>query len=143
MVRLHRYNEAIADLEQARNINPKDSRLYHTFGMVLYEQKNYAMAAQVFEASLQLNPTNADTYLLRGASLVETGKFDEAEKALKQAYKIGGSKVAMAHLHLARIYEKRGERNRAADELSAYLKDKPNAENAASIRQAIDKLRAK
>jgi tetratricopeptide (TPR) repeat protein len=143
MLRLHRHNEAIAELEQARAINPKDSRLYHTFGLVLYEQKNYAMAVQVFDASLQLNPTNADSFLLKGASLLELGKFDEAEKALRQAYQLGGSKAAMAHLHLARIYEKRGERNRAADELEAYLKDKPNADNAAGIRQAIDKLRAK
>ncbi len=143
MLRLHRYSEAIAELEQARNINPRDSRLYHTFGLVLFEQKNYAMAAQVFEASLQLNPTNADGHLLKGAALIEIGKFAEAEKALQQAYQIGGGKAAMAHLHLARIYEKRGERHRAADELAAYLKDKPNAENAASIRQAIEKLRAK
>src|SRR6185295_6220120 len=30
--RLHRYDDAVRELEQARVINPKDSRVYQTFG---------------------------------------------------------------------------------------------------------------
>lgn len=141
MLRLRRYDEAISALEQARSINPKDSRVYHTFALVLFEQKKYAMAATVFAAALQLNPADAEAQLMRGAALIETGQFNDAEAALLAADQISAHKLVIAHLHLARVYEKRGERGRAAEALERYLKLLPEAKNAEAIREAIKKLR--
>jgi regulator of sirC expression with transglutaminase-like and TPR domain len=45
------------------------------------------------------------------------------------------------HLQLARLYEKRGDRARAAGELEEYLKKSPDAKNAPAIREAIKKLK--
>jgi Tfp pilus assembly protein PilF len=141
LFRLHRLAEATQELELARTINPKDGRLYHTFGLVLYEQKKYAMAATVFEAAEKLNPANAEARLMRGAALIETGRLNEAEQEIARADQISSHKLPIVHLHLARVYEKRGERVRAADELESYLRQNPAVDNAPAIREAIKKLR--
>ena len=140
-VRLRRPTEATEELEQARAINPKDGRLYHTFGLVLYEQKKYALAATVFEAAEKLNPTNAEARLMHGAALIETGRLNEAEDEIARADQISSHKLAIVHLHLARVYEKSGDRMRAADELESYLRQNPGVDNASAIREAIKKLR--
>lgn len=142
LFRLHRYEDAIQELEQARAVNPRDSRLYHTFGLVLFEQKKCAIAARVFEEAARLNPADAEARLMHGAALLEMGSLNEAEADIKAADKISNHKLAIVHLHLARIYEKRGERSRAADELEAYLRMQPHADNEPAIRAAITKLRA-
>jgi Tfp pilus assembly protein PilF len=139
--RLGHYDDAIKELELARAINPKDGRLYHTFGLVLFEQKKYAIAAAVFEAAAQMNPTNAEAHLMRGAALIETNQLREAEDELKRASRISSNKLAMVHLHLARVYERRGDRSRAADELEQYLKMSPGDKKAVDIRAAIKTLR--
>ena len=143
MYRLHRYDASIGELEKARIVNPRDSRLYHTFGLVLYEQKKYPMAVKVFAASELLDPRNAEAHLMRGAALIETGQFDEAESELKSADGFSGHKIDLIHIQLARLYEKRGEKARAADELEKYLRLNPNADNALAIREAVKKLRTK
>ncbi len=140
-VRLRRSSDATQELELARAINPKDGRLYHTFGLVLYEQKKYALAATVFEEAEKLSPANAEVRLMRGVALIETGRLNEAEQEIARADQISSHKLAIVHLHLARVYEKRGERIRAADELESYLRKNPGVDNAPAIREAIKKLR--
>jgi tetratricopeptide (TPR) repeat protein len=142
LLRLRRYDDAIGELERARVINPKDSRVYHTFGIVLFEQKKYALAAAVFAAAVQLNPSDAEAQLMRGAALIEVGHLDEAEAALLNADRISAHKLTIVHLHLARVYEKRGARVRAAEALEQYLKSAPDIKNAEAIREAIKKLRS-
>ena len=50
-------------------------------------------------------------------------------------------RLAAAPPASARMYERSGDRARAADELEAYLKQNPSATNAAAIRDSIAKLR--
>lgn len=142
LFRLRRYDDTIKELEQARAINPKDSRVYKTFGLVLFEQKKYAMAATVLEAAARLNPADAEPRLIRGAALIEMGQLKEAEGEINRADQMSGRKLAVVHLHLARIYEKNGERARAANELEQYLKAAPDDKRADAIRGAIKTLRS-
>ncbi len=143
MFRLHRYDDSTKELEKARAANPRDNRLYHTFGLVLYEQKKYATAVKVFEASERLEPRNAEVRLMRGAALIETGQLGEAESELLDADRLSSHKLVLVHIQLARLYEKRGQNARAADELEKYLGQYPNANNAPAIREAVKILRAK
>jgi len=84
----------------------------------------------------------ADLYL--GMALISTGDLDAAERSLKQALAVGGSTQARAaHLYLASIYNLRKNYRAAIAELETYLRENPKANNAANIKEAIAKLRAK
>src|SRR5262249_35634989 len=113
------------------------------FGLVLFEQKKYAIAARVLEEAARMNPANAEARLMRGLALIEIGSLNEAEADIKAADKMSAHKLTIVHLHLARVYEKRAQPSLAADELETYLRMQPHPDNEAAIRAAIKKLRAK
>jgi cytochrome c-type biogenesis protein CcmH/NrfG len=149
----------INHLEKARAVNPKDDRVYDLFARVMVVQGKYAVAARVYAEAARLNPTDPQyplsqgTALINQASMIDPSKssaaaderkfaLTEAEKVLKQAQQLAPRKLPEVHLQLARLYEKKGEQARAADELEQYLRKNPGVSNAAAIRDAVTKLRA-
>jgi tetratricopeptide (TPR) repeat protein len=146
--------EAITELNEAQRINPKDDRVWHAFGSVLMQQRKFAVAARIFAEAARLSPNDPQYLLLQATALIEQaasiapGKadernyaFTEAEKSLARADELSNRKLAAVHLQRARLYEKRGDRARAADELERYLRQSPDLKNAAAIREAIKTLR--
>ena len=91
----------------------------------------------------KLDPRNAEARLMRAAALIDIGQLEEADSELKDADRLSSRKLVLVHIQRARLYEKRGEKKRAADELEEYLRQNPNAENAGAIREAVKKLRSK
>lgn len=142
LFRIKRFDDSIRALEKARAVNPRDSRVYYTFGLVLIEKKSFDLAAKVFEAYEQLDPRNAVAHLLRAVALIEVGQLSEAELELKNADRIADHKLDLVHIQLARLYERQGKKSQAADELETYLVQNPKAENAAAIRDGIQRLRS-
>jgi tetratricopeptide (TPR) repeat protein len=148
---------AIAQLEQARRVNPADDRVYQSFGAILIEQKKYPLAAAAFAEAARLNPLNPRYPLMRGVAIlyyvseIDNAKqenpenrsylLSRAEEALNRAHQLGGQKLTIVHFYLGMLYEKRGEMLRAAGELEQYLRDNPQANNAGMIRDTIEKLR--
>ena len=156
--KLEKFNEAIAQLDQARRINPKDDRVFQAFGTIMMRQQKFAVAARIFAEASRLNPREVQYLVSQGTALIEQGSridpkkstiaadernyaFSEAETVLNRAYELSGKKLATVHLQLARLYEKRAERARAAAELEAYLDQSPNDKKAAEFREAIKTLR--
>jgi tetratricopeptide (TPR) repeat protein len=152
------FKEAIDELDRAREINPNDDRLYQSFGLIMIAQQNYRMAFAVLNEAARLNPKNPANPYMNGVAHIEYAALidpsqsesarkdrdkalDDAERFLLNAGDLSGHKLADVHLQLARIYEKRGDRARAANELEEYLKKSPDAKNAQAIREAIRKLR--
>lgn len=152
-----KFPEAIKHLDEARRVNSKDDRVYDLFARVMMQQRKYAVAARIYAEAARLNSADAQYLLAEGAALVEQASsidpgnskaaaderafaFTEAERVLMEALRLN-KKLADVHLQLARIYEKRDERPRAAAELEQYLRKAPNVKNAEAIRQAIKTLR--
>ncbi|HEV8484462.1 MAG TPA: tetratricopeptide repeat protein [Blastocatellia bacterium] len=159
LMKLNRLDEAIGELESARSINARDDRVYQSFGLVLMKQKKPALAAAVFAEAFRLNPSSPQILLLRAMALLDHYSaiadwnsreaaaereriLAAAESELARAQELSEGKLAGVHLHRARLYEKRGDGKRAADELERYLKMSPDDENAPQLREAIKKLRA-
>ena len=152
-----RLNEAIAELERARQINPKERRVFQMFGVILMRQGKYAVAAATFAEAARLDPTNPQNLLMRADALIEHASaidsksksaaaerdyaFADAEKALMQAFELSGKNLTTVYLHKAKLYERQGERGRAAEELEQYLRKTPDVKNADGIRAEIKKLR--
>jgi len=158
LIRTKRLDDAVPHLEVARRVNPNDERVYLSFGNLLMLKNNYAVAAAVFGEAARLSPTDPQPLFHRGMALVSYAAqidaasskkaadarrlaLDDAEKALTEAYRLSGKKLADAHLQLARVYEKRGDLARAADEIEQYLRQNPDAPNAAGLRDAVKSLR--
>jgi tetratricopeptide (TPR) repeat protein len=159
LVRTNRLDDAVQHLEVARRVSPTDERVYLLFGHLLNLKKNYAVAAAVFAEAARVSPTDPQPLLQRGIALVNYASLidaaaskkaaderrsvlDDAEKALTESYRLSGKKLSDALLHLARVYDKRGDRARAADEIELYLRQNPDAPNAPALRETVKTLRA-
>ena len=154
LLQVGRLEEAIGELDRARQIDPSDERAYQSFGLLLMRQQKYAVAVAVFAEAARLNPANPMNPLMRATALIHQSSaiapsaasdkeflLGRAEAALNQAAELSDGKLTADHLTLAMFYEMKGQRARAADELEQYLRKTPGAKTADAIRQAIKKLR--
>ncbi|MFL6216228.1 MAG: tetratricopeptide repeat protein [Blastocatellia bacterium] len=153
MYRGGRDNEALEELERARQINDRQDVIYHLFGLIMFRQKKYALAQRAFREAENLKPNSPTAYFHRGMALVELGinesgeqrdnDFNEALHELDRAWELSDQHMNDVRLQRARVYERRGDKAAAARELEAYLKAEPEAKNAAAIKAAIAKLKNK
>ncbi|OLE55367.1 MAG: hypothetical protein AUG51_03580 [Acidobacteria bacterium 13_1_20CM_3_53_8] len=153
-----RLDEAISEFNMALKINPNGDQAYQSLGLVLMRQRKFTVAAALFAEAARLNPTEPLDPLLRaivllnyayaltssqsvGASAETNSAISEADTALARADNLSHSQLAAIHLHRARLYKLKGEKQRAANELEQYLQQNPNDESADSIRAEINRLR--
>ncbi len=143
--------DAIAELDKAREVNPNDERAYQSFGLLLMKQRNYAVAVVVFAEAARLNPENPVNAVMRATALIHqaAGSEDErshllsrAEVALSQASTLSENKLRPDSMTMALFYELKGEPERAATELESYLKKTP-LKNPEPIQAEIKRLREK
>lgn len=152
------FNEAIAELDLARNINPNDERTYQSFGVLMMKQKNFPVAVAVFAEAARLNPANPTNAVMRATALIhQAAHTDEsapstedrshllsrAELAIGQASSLSENKLKPDSMTLALFYELKGEPERAAAELDSYLKKNPQLKNPAPLQNEIKRLRGK
>ncbi|MBA3765452.1 MAG: tetratricopeptide repeat protein [Acidobacteria bacterium] len=152
--------EAIIELEEASRINPRDDRVYQTFGALLVKQGKYEVAAAVFAEASRLNPAEPLHPLMRAEALIDYASaidasgsesagavvrndaLNEAERNLNLANNKSNNRLAATvHFQMARLYQRKGERDRAAAELDQYLLANPTVKNADEVREVIRKLR--
>jgi tetratricopeptide (TPR) repeat protein len=157
-LKIDQFNDAIAELDRAREINPNDERAYQSFGLLLMKQRNYAVAVAVFAEAGRLNPTNPMNAVMRATALIhQAAATDEsspatedrnhllsrAEVAMSQAANLSENKLKPDTMTLALFYDLKGDPERAASELEAYLKKNPQLKNIAAIQNEIKRLRGK
>lgn len=145
--------EALEELERARQINDRQDAVYHLFGLIMFKEKKYALAQRAFREAETLKPANPLPHFHRGVALIELAirednpqreaDFADAEQELNRAWELSDQRMNEVRLQRARVYERRGNKEAAARELEAYLKSEPEARNAASVREALAKLRSK
>lgn len=152
LFRLGRDNDALEELERARQINDRQDAVYYTFGLVMLRQQKFAIAEYAFREALRLNANNTATHYYHGVALIELGArtgdlnqsatdLNNAEKELSAAWEMSEKRLTEVYLRRARLYEIRGNKEAAARELENYLKAEPEAKTAASIRAEIARLR--
>jgi tetratricopeptide (TPR) repeat protein len=152
LCRIGKYQEALEPLDRARQINERDSSVYYLFGQVMLKQRKYVVADYAFREALRYNANHIASHYYRGITLIEIGFLEkdskqsaanlgEAEKELRAALDLSDKKLHDVYLQLARIYERRGEKDAAARVLEDFLKADPDSKQAAKVREAIEKLR--
>lgn len=144
--------DAITELDKARLINPNDERAYQSFGLLLMKQRNYAVAVAIFAEAARLNPENPMNQVMRATALIHQAAGSEqdrsyllsrAEIALTQAANLSENKLKPDSMTMALFYELKGDPERAAAELEAYMKKTPQLKNSAALQSEIKRLRDK
>ena len=151
-LRTDQFNEAITELDHARQINPNDERAYQSFGLLLMKQRNYAVAVAIFAEASRLNPANPMNAMMRATALIHQAAnatddreylVTRAEEAISQAAELSQNKLKPDSMTMALFYELKSEPEKAAAELEAYLKKSPQLKNSGAIQNEIKRLREK
>ena len=137
-----RWPEAEAVIKKALTLNELDIvDLKIKLGTVMMRQGKFDGAAVVLREAVQARPDSALANLDLGGTLLQTGKLDEAEPLLRKAYELKGSTMAGAQLLLGTLYFQKKDYPKAIEAFTTYLRDLPDAPNAAQVKEAIEKLR--
>ena len=152
--KLGKDSDALEALEKARLINDKGAIVYYTFGLVMVRQQKFRAAEYAFGKAAELNDRHILAHFNHAVALIEVAMrtkepgeiktlLGNADKELDRAWDLSEKKLNTVFLQRARVHEERGDKEAAARELESYLKAEPDAKNAASVKEAITKLRAK
>jgi tetratricopeptide (TPR) repeat protein len=157
-IKAEQFNDAIAELDLARQVNPNDERCYQSFGLLLMKQRNFAMAVAIFGEAARLNPANPMNAVMKATALIHQAAvtpesalatenrsylLGRADLALAQAADLSENKLKPDTMTMALFYELKGEPEKAAAELESYLKKSPQMKNSAAIQDEIKRLREK
>jgi tetratricopeptide (TPR) repeat protein len=134
-------DEAAAELRAAIKIDPKAPNPQVNLGIVLERQNNFAASLAELDKALSLDPASPVAHLYAGMDAVKLDDTARGEKELKAAHELGGTSYAIALLHLGKLYVKRGERELALESFQSYLRESPNAADAAQVEKLIGMLR--
>ena len=135
-LRLNQLENADEAFQQALKINPDAVGAMINRGIANVMMKRYGEAVPILRKALEKNESAVGHYFL-GQALANLGLFDDAEKQLLTALKLGPAEMKEAHRVLAIIYASRGAKKQAAIELETYLKLAPNAPDAQKLLEMI------
>ena len=151
-------NDAIAELDLARQVNPNDERTYQSFGLLLMKQRNFGMAVAIFAEAARLNPANPMNVVMKATALIHQAAvtpesapatenrsylLGRAELALGKAAELSENKLKPDTMTMALFYELKGEPEKAATELESFLKKNPQIKTSSAIQNEIKRLREK
>jgi tetratricopeptide (TPR) repeat protein len=128
-------------LKKALKIDAKAFVPLMNRGIVLVMLKRYADAEPLLREVVKMKNDQAVGHYFLGQAVANLGNFDEAEKELATAIKLGGDEMKEAHRLLAIIYSARGDKKHAIVELETYLRLVPTTPDAEQLRNVILKLK--
>jgi len=133
---------AEAEIKKALTLADADQvDLKVKMGMVEIRQGKFEPAIVVLREAIKAEPDNALAQFNLGVALIQTANLDEAETALSKTYALKGSEMAGAQLMLGQVYFQKQNYAKAIESFEIYLRDLPNAPNAAQVKDAVEKLR--
>jgi tetratricopeptide (TPR) repeat protein len=120
------YDEAITEYKAAMAINDKIWDLHYMMGniylsMGAQDSEKYSLAVQEYLSAGALNPTNPDILTMAARTERAAGQYGKAAQYAEQAVKIDPS-APLLHAYLGYMYYKNEEYDRAAAELSLYVR---------------------
>lgn len=141
LVKQREYDAAIAPLSHAVEVNPKSHSSWFALGVAQYNVKQQPAAVESLRRAVSLKQNSVNASLWLGIALRQTGPLEDAERYLKQADQLAGSKLADAHWQLALLYNQLKRFTDAADQLEIFLKVTPDARDAENIKKLIQRFR--
>ncbi len=135
--------EARAAFGEARNADDNFVPAYLGLASIALRQSNWGEAQTLSGRATQLDGVNfpVGSYYLAMAN-VQLGHLDQAEKSARMAEQLDvRHSIPQVNLLLGTILVRKQDYAHAAEELEAYLKFAPSAENGEEVRQRIAELK--
>jgi Flp pilus assembly protein TadD len=140
-MKLNELQKSDEALQAALKIDAKAYMPLMNRGIVLFMLKRYKDAEPLLREVVKMKSDQAVGHYFLGQAVANLGNFDEAEKELSTAVKLGGDEMKEAHRLLAIIYSSRGDKKHAIVELETYLRLVPTTPDAEQLRKVILKLK--
>jgi len=107
--------EAMSELRKAEELDPGQADVHYTLGVTLWQQGDFAAAAEELHAAVHAKPDYAEAYYTLGTVLKQKGELQEAATALREAIRLQ-PEFAGAHTTLAAVLRQLGDSEGAAAE---------------------------
>ncbi|MGE5466539.1 MAG: tetratricopeptide repeat protein, partial [Ignavibacteria bacterium] len=112
LVRLQRYEEALASLDRCLALQPRHAEAQHTRGGVLFRLARYEEALAAFEGALAIEPGSVMTWNSHGSALVRLGRREAARESFRRAAELAPHHP-LAHYNLGCVLGELGQREAA------------------------------
>jgi tetratricopeptide (TPR) repeat protein len=76
--RLKRYDEALADVDRALSLRPKEVEIFDAQADIFYDEGDFDRAIAVYDQAIRIDPTYAAAYTSRGVLYEKKGDFEQA-----------------------------------------------------------------
>ena len=129
-------------LEKTISLAPKHAAALQALGEIEYLQHDYPHAVSVLEQSINLRPNSWRAHWFAGASYLQVGDYKKARDACLEALRVGQEKAGVVRFWLGEAQAKLGEREAATASLEQFVREQPNAPQAAIAKKFIEILQA-
>ena len=128
---------------QLKEVDAETKAIVHfKIGFGLNRQRKFAEAVTELDKAIALSPDMPNAHMYLGGALMQVQENERAERALVKAYELGGASNAGAQLLLGHLYYTQKKIPAAQKAFEQYLKDLPQAPNAAQVAKIIAELKA-
>lgn len=138
------FKDAEAEYRKAIELTPGgvNPPAYHFLGLSLYGQQRVEEAIAEYKTAIQQAKGNySEAQYNLGIALMTRQDYPAAESAFRLAISQEKKDWPEAHFNLASTLERQRRFREAADEYDLYLRQLPDAEDAANLRKHIAQLR--
>jgi tetratricopeptide (TPR) repeat protein len=141
-IQRHDAGQARGYLEKTVQLAPKHAAALLALGEAEYLQKDYEHALASLEQSLDIKPTSWRAHWLAGAASYQLGDYKKSREHARDALLVGQEKAERARLLLGEAQAALGEYEAALATLEQFLREQPNAPQAATAKELLARLRA-
>ncbi len=121
--------------------DPGNVKAWIQLGNMLMDTGRFGEAAEAYQKAIAIEPTNVDVRVDLGTCLRNVGKSDLAVKEYRKALELNPNHPnGRKNLGVVLAYDLK-EYPQAVKEFEAYLQIMPNAPDAASVRNEVQRLK--
>jgi eukaryotic-like serine/threonine-protein kinase len=110
---LGRLDEAVAQSEIAKRLDPQSGAAARRYALVLYYKHDFPGAERAIQEALQIEPSNAGGPLIEGRIAEARGDFTQALEATERAAQLSGGGLAPLRIAIIRLQALSGQRPEA------------------------------
>jgi tetratricopeptide (TPR) repeat protein len=138
----HDATQARGYLEKTVKLAPKHAPALLALGEAEYLLKDYARALASLEQSIDIKPASWRAHWLAGVASYQLGDYRKSREHAREALQVGQEKAVRARLLLGEAQTALGETDAALATLEQFLREQPNAPQAATAKELIAWLRS-